>query len=132
MPITSRIDALESIVRWDLSGVVRPGEFQSALEAMVADPAYVRGMPILADCLGLEPRFDVEDLREIAGIISTLQEKLGRCRGAAVLHSDVLFGLARMYEVFSQATSMEFRGFRDVGQALRWIRTGLEEARGAQ
>lgn len=50
-------------------------------------------------------------------------------RRALVAHSDVLFGLSRMFEILHEATGAEAAVFRDLNAGIGWL--GLSEHREA-
>ena len=104
---------------------------------------YSRGWGILTDdevashagTLRADPRFnpdfrqiiDFSDLTEIrltvAGIHGVAQINPFRrdARRAFVVPSDVAYGLARMFEGFTNSDPEQFRVFRSVGPALEWV-----------
>jgi hypothetical protein len=85
-----------------------------------------------------DPRFQpsfaqLSDLREVTEVAVTgagVREAAAASpfgvgsRRALVASSDLIFGMARMYEVLRENAAEELMVFRDVPAALRWLGTG--------
>ncbi len=76
---------------------------------------------------GFRQIVDFRELREIrltgAGVHAVAQNNPFRrdARRALVVVTDEAFGLARMFELFTEADPEQFRIFREIGPALEWI-----------
>ena len=104
-----------------IDGTVTADDVRAYLRQAVTDPAYHAGMPSLVDCRQVTSLLSAEDLRAIAADIQGLTTSTvpGRC--AVLAASNVVFGLLRMYEVFSEDAAIEVRAFRDLDQAMMWL-----------
>ena len=83
------------------------------------------------DCRKVKALMKPEDLRVIAADIEkmTVVPAPGRC--AVLAGSDVVFGLLRMYEAYSDGSPVEVRAFRDAAEARAWVDEAGESPPGA-
>ena len=126
MPIDIRVDSAER-VRYSLcTGVVTDADMVGAYERVVDDPAFDPTLNVLADMRGVE-RVDVTPggIRQVAERRARNERVLrGRPRVAVVVASDLVFGLARMYEAYRDPQGDQ----KDDGKRFLVCRT-MEEAR---
>ena len=97
----------------------------------------IRHARILAADPGFQPHFsqlcDMRDVTEIradaAGIreLAALNPFGAGSRRALVVASDVVFGMARMYQILTEPSPDEFELFRDFDKALDWL--GVADAK---
>jgi hypothetical protein len=115
---------VDGIVFTTMEATLSLGDVRVYLAAVLADPAYHAGMPSLVDCRQVTALLSPADLRTIAAEIAniTTAPVAGRC--AVLAASDVVFGLVRMYEAYSEGAPVEVRAFRDYDEAMAWLRTG--------
>jgi hypothetical protein len=92
------------------------------LDALTSDPRFREGMPGLIDCRRVKSLFSVADLRRTAADLRARPEIRGRA--AVLASSNLVYGLLRMYEVFSDGDPVELRVFRQPDEALAWLRGG--------
>jgi hypothetical protein len=96
------------------------------MEELVADPRFRRGMNLLAD----HRRLDVShltsgQLRVLAQLMGNFADRFGDGRSAIVMDGPLPFGLARMWESFSNPRYPDqYRICRSVEEAQRWLRFG--------
>lgn len=122
MAISYRI--IDGIVFTDMEASFSLDDVRVYLAAVMTDPSYRNGMPSLVDCRRVTALLSPEELRVIAADIGKLTTApvSGRC--AVLASSDVVFGLLRMYEVYSDGAPVEVRAFRDQNEAMAWLHTG--------
>jgi hypothetical protein len=94
------------------------------LNALTTDPRFRAGMPGLIDCRRVKSLFSIADLRRTAADLRARPEIRGRA--AVLATSNLVYGLLRMYEVFSDGDPVEIRVFRQPEEALAWLR-GAED-----
>ena len=92
---------------------------------------------ILAADRGFKPHFsqlcDMRDVTEIRADAAAIRELAALnpfgagSRRALVVASDVMFGMARMYQILTEPSPDEFELFRDFDQALNWL--GVADAK---
>ena len=92
------------------------------LDKLFADPRFRRGMPSLIDCRRVKNLFSIADLRKTAADHKRRPELKVPGRAAVVASSNLIYGLLRMYEVFSEGAAVEIRVFRKPEEALAWLR----------
>jgi hypothetical protein len=125
MPIDIRVD-LDRRVRYSVvSGVVTDADLLAAYERVVSDPEFDPTLNVLADTRGVE-RVDVS-----AKSVQLLAQRRARDerllttkpRVAIVAASDVVFGLARMYEAYGdrQGDGDRYLVCRTIEEARRWL-----------
>ena len=105
------------------SGVLRPEDAKEGAEALWRNPGWL-GESAVWDFR--EAHFDLSspDVQGLAQFILRNQPTAPPSKIAFVTQRDVDFGMARMFEVFRQDPSTEFRVFRDYDEALSWARSG--------
>lgn len=115
---------VDGIVFTTMEATLSLDDVRAYLVTVLADPAYQPGMPSLVDCRKVTALLSPAELRAIAADIgsTTAAPVTGRC--AVLAASDVVFGLVRMYEAYSEGAPIEVRAFRDYDQAMAWLRNG--------
>jgi hypothetical protein len=121
VPLTYRIDRERRRAVGSASGTVSAQEFLAQQAAMALDPDF-------------EPDFDqLYDLRKMknfggsANNVSALAVASPFATGsrrALVVSSDVIFGLARMFQTLSDESGDEIQIFRDMDAAEAWLEEG--------
>ena len=124
MPGAYTIDLARSLVLSRGWGVVTDRELLAHVRALTADPRFAPHFRQLADLR------DVTDMQVTA---STIREMVrlnpfwAGARRALVVTSDVVFGMARMYQILRDESPDELRIFRKVDDALQWL--GIADAK---
>jgi hypothetical protein len=117
MPCGYIIDLARSLVLsrgWD---IVTDRELLAHVRALTIDPRFVRNLHQLADLR------DVADVEVTAATIREMASlnPYGDGSRRAVVTSDVLFGMARMYQILRDEPTDELEIFRTLDDALRWL-----------
>ena len=118
MPCGYTIDLARSLVLsrgWDL---VTDRELLAHVRALTADPRFARDFRQLADLR------DVADVQITASCIREmvrLNPFGAGARRAVVVTNDVVFGMARMYQILSDESSDALQIFRKMDDALQWL-----------
>ena len=118
MPCSYTIDLARSLVLSRGWGILTDDELLAHVRALTVDPRFARNFHQLAD---LRDVADVEvtalTIREMARL-----NPYGKgSRRAVVVTSDVLFGMARMYQILRDEPTDEMEIFRKLDDALRWL-----------
>ena len=115
---------VDGIVFTNIEATFSVDDVRAYLVAAVADPSYRAGMPSLVDCRQVTALLSPAELRIIAAEIASITTApvAGRC--AVLAASDVVFGLVRMYEAYSEGAPVDVCAFRDHDAAMAWLRTG--------
>jgi len=118
MPCGYIIDLARSLVLSRGWGIVTDRELLAHVRALTIDPRFVRNLHQLADLR------DVTDVEVTAATIRKMAS-LNPCgdgsRRAVVVTSDLLFGMARMYQILRDEPTDELEIFRTLDDALRWL-----------
>ncbi len=126
MPIKYVINALPNTTRFYCSGNLSNEDILESLMHFVSNPYYNPAYDELWDLTAVESTtVSQEGLRRVADFERTERPLGGANRRAVVAPSDLLFGLARMYEMIAEDVSIDIRVFRDTGPACRWL--GFDE-----
>jgi hypothetical protein len=118
MPATYRIDRARGRIFTTLEGVITDQELIVFQQKLFADSDFEPTYSQLADCDGVT-RFDVsvQTIRAVA--IPNLFAKGSRL--AIVAKLDVVYGMARMFQLLREGIAEEVRVFRDLDEANRWL-----------
>ena len=100
---------------------VHDDELLDSYQSLLSSPDYDPDLNDLVDMRGVE-RFEVS-----GDAIRQLVRSFARFSGAdnrlaIVAGSDVVYGMARMYEQLRSDTTEEIRVFRDVDEARAWLK----------
>ena len=123
MPITCRFIPDHSLAVFTHVGDVSDEEFFTSYHQYLADPAFDKSGNLLIDLRTTTSTLRGTDaLRKMADYMrGKLADVHTRPKVAVLAPNDLSFGLARMYEVFSDSIEWEFTVFRALDAALAWI-----------
>ena len=122
MTITYAIDSGLGVVFTKATGVLTDDELVAHKQNLLRDPAFKPGMVELSDVRGVE-RLEVtpEGIRRFVVQDSADADRLRCFKLAIVASQDVVFGMARMYEMSTGANSLSVNVFRDMDTARVWL-----------
>jgi hypothetical protein len=118
MPCAYTIDLARSLVLSRGWGEVTDRELLAHVRALTADPRFARSF---------HQFIDLRDVTDVQITASTIREMVklnpfgAGARRAVVVTSDVVFGMARMYQILRDESPDEFEIFRKLDDALRWL-----------
>ena len=123
MPIQYQIKPDEKLVILVHIGTVNDDEFLSFYKALYENPQFDISYNQLVDLRKTESSVrSTAALREFANIAEQYYSDVSaQPKIAVVAPEDISFGLARMYEVFSDSVPWKFSVFRDIDTALEWL-----------
>ena len=126
MPIRVSIDRQRGLITTVISGAITPADLVAAYERIFADPDFRPGLDSLWDMRDARlAAFTTEHIRQTSEYILSQAARRGSgYKSALVASADLQFGLARMYEVFTERLPAEVGVFRDIDDALRWLAEG--------
>jgi len=118
MPVTFRIDPARGRIFSTLHGEVNGQDLVQLQQDLLADANFAPTLSHLSDCTGIT-RFDVssQTIRLLA--LPTLFAHGSRM--AIVAKLEIVFGMARMFQMLREGIAEEVRVFRDLDQAQRWL-----------
>jgi hypothetical protein len=115
--VTYRLDAERRLLVATLAGVVTGDDLDQFARAIQQDPAYDPSWPALVDASTLNPSgISTEMLRARAAV-----PKPNPIRIAVVAPADVVFGLARMFQMMSEGYGNQIEVFRGAREAMAWL-----------
>ncbi|MDH5425056.1 MAG: hypothetical protein OEY29_08695 [Gammaproteobacteria bacterium] len=118
MPVQYKIYPEDELIIVSYSGDLKITEILEARSAIVQDADFNSLFNVLDDIREVvESSIHFSDLEAIAGK-SAVQTGVKR---ALVAESDFQFGMARMYQLLSEASGYAFKVFRVYDEALLWI-----------
>ena len=120
MPITFRIDKKSGVVFTTMEGNVSISEIIDGLKGLMNHPDFSPGFNGLVDMRNSTVNSTPEEVRRIAELMTGQREKIGMSRSAVVVSKDVIFGMARMFQVFAEQSSIKTELFRDINEAARF------------
>jgi len=123
MPITYHFKPELNLVVIAHTGSIPDSEFLDSYRALYADDRFDLSMDQLVDlrCTDSSPR-SPSTLRQFANFV--LHQHIDctvRSKVAVVAPKDISFGLARMYEIFTDTAPWDFVVFRAADAALAWL-----------
>jgi hypothetical protein len=105
------------------AGEVNEAELMDLVERLRDESAFVSGCPILCDCSALTR----------VSVSSSLIESLAKAARertnflAIIAPSPAVFGMARMYQIFSDPEDRRIRVFAKAKEAMAWLNAGMRE-----
>ena len=123
MPINYAIKKPIGPVIITASGIVKGKDIIEGLGRMLQDPDFKEGMDALGDFRTVHSaNSETADIREIVSFVRANQKKRGsNYRVALVVSRDIDFGLARMFEAYSQELPFDIQIFKDIKDAEQWL-----------
>jgi hypothetical protein len=121
MPVTYQIDAESGIIRTRCIGAVTLKEVLGHFQDLIRDPDCPRRLDVLLDLSEETSLPESEEIRIVAYEISRVRERVefGTC--AVVACSDALYGMLRMFQVFTEEVFAETWVFRSLSEAEAWL-----------
>lgn len=123
MPITYQLKPDERLVILSHVGAVSDNEFLSFYKALYEDTRFDKSFNLFVDLRLTESSArSPSALQDFADFMrQQFVNNTARPKVAVVAPGDISFGLARMYEAFSDAAHWEFEVFRSADTALAWL-----------
>jgi len=125
MPGAYTIDPVRSIVLSRAWGVVTDRDLLAHVRALAADARFRPHFSQLADIRGAA---DVAVSSSGIKDLAKLNPFGAGARRAVVVDRDVIFGMARMYQMMREPSTDEVEIFRDLDLALEWLGIAHEKA----
>ena len=124
MPFSFHPDERTGIFHIRAFGTITDAELVDLWDRLSHEPPFVTGWPILSDCSA------VTAVLVSASLIESLA-KTARTRhnlAAIIAPNPVVFGLSRMYQIFSDPADKRIRVFSNAHEARVWLREEMKEA----
>jgi hypothetical protein len=127
MSVEFRVDSEEGLVLGVLKGEVTVDEIMAALGELFGSDEYEPHYNGITDLRDTAWESNQEDLRRLVQFLIKHRKSIGKHRSAIVVSSERAYGMSRMFEVFSEATPIKVRVFRDWDEAMKWTVEGSED-----
>lgn len=115
--------AFLAIRAWGLADVEGIADY---IRQAVMDPRWKPGTPCLMDFKELDlATFPMEHLRSLVQRERPFADRIGAAKIAILVTRPVDFGIARMWESFSQDLGQTRQVFYDMDEALAWLGASL-------
>lgn len=121
MAVTYSIEPGERIVYLTTTGESSFAEWEAAMSAALADPAYQKGFNFLSDRRTQANVPDTDFTRGAVAFFKAHSSGLDGCRWAVVSGRDAVYGMSRMFAMLSEGTCVRVEAFRDYEDARRWL-----------
>ena len=120
MPITLGVDREHRLVTTTVWGQVTYEEIQSHL----SEEEHLRatGYPELVDAIGASTTLTADEVRALVNRTHDMLRQGPFGPTAIASDNDVLYGMARMYEILAERDGISIGVFRNVPDAERWLR----------
>ena len=123
MPFSFFVDESKKVFHVRAGGEITDAELMDLTGRLRQEVAYIAGYPMLCDCSALT------GVWVSSSVIESLA-KAARPRTnllAVIAPSAVAFGLARMYQIFSDPEDRRIRVFAKAKEAMAWLNAGMRE-----
>jgi hypothetical protein len=121
MPIAYRIDTAHKLIRTECVGYVTLAEVITHFRELEADPNCPPHADVLLDVTEEVTIPSSDELRNVALAIAGIRRKVEFRLCAIVASTNALFGMMRMFEVFTEKYFQETRAFRTLPEAEAWL-----------
>jgi hypothetical protein len=122
MPISYRIDSERGLVITTASGVLTDDDILELKRRLAADPEFKMGMRELSDVRAVtDLQVSTEGVRRMAAMDESPSSARSSHKLAIVAGSDATFGMARMYQMFTESNQPHVAVFKDYDRARRWL-----------
>lgn len=124
MPLSYAVSPKEKLVRVSATGAVHSDDLPRFTASLVEDRGIGKGMRFLVEATDVEPDITFTDLRNAAGVLRDLKVK-GVESMAIVTDTTHIYALAQVFAVFAPAATVEVKVFREIAEALKWLKNPL-------
>jgi len=124
MPFSFRPDKRTRILHIHAFGTITDAEMVDLLDRLSHEPSFVTGWPVLSDCSAVTAVLISSSLIESFAKSARTRQNLA----AIIAPNPVVFGLSRMYQIFSDPADKRIRVFSNAHEARVWLREEMKEA----
>jgi hypothetical protein len=121
MPVTYSIDVANRLIHTTCSGPITVDEVIDHFRVIEQDPECPDRVDVLLEVRDEMTVPNSQQLRAVARAIARIRPRVqfGAC--AIVARTDVLFGMMRMFEVFTEDYFRKTQAFRNIAEAEVWL-----------
>ena len=122
MPISYRIDPERGLVVTTASGILTDDDIIELKRQLAADPDFKAGMRELSDVRAVtDLQVSTNGVRRMVAMDERPASTANRHKLAIVAGTDATFGMARMYQMFTESNQPHVAVFRDYDKARQWL-----------
>jgi hypothetical protein len=121
MPVTYQIDKPNAVIRTKCTGSVTLDEVLRHFHELTQDPDCPDQVDVLLDLSEQTSVPQRDQLRAVASRIGSIRGRVQFEACAIVACTDALFGMIRMFQVFTEEFFRETAVFRTVADAEAWL-----------
>lgn len=122
MPISYRIDPERRLVVTTASGILTDDDILELKRRLAADPEFKADMRELSDVRAVtDLQVSTDGVRRMVAMDESPSSAPDKHKLAIVAGSDATFGMARMYQMFTQSNLPHVAVFRDYDKARQWL-----------
>lgn len=122
MPFQYQIFPQLNFATGSFFGAISGQEILSVGQQLILDPNWENGFRVLFDYSDVTNiNIDSSDIRRIVAQDQTNLSAFNHCRIAVVAPHDLVFGMARMWELLSENNNLTAAIFRDSLSAMAWL-----------
>ena len=121
MPLAYTVDVAANLLRVRRWGRITAHEEEKACRQRACDPLVVPGIQVLVDCKAVEPADTTEMVRSISDCTRHIGAALQCGPLAIVVDTEVQYGMARMYQAYTDSAHPITQVFRVEADALEWL-----------
>ena len=122
MAVTYHIDTDERVVYLTTARDSSFVEWREVMMAVLSDPSYRPGFNFLSDRRQETDVPSTEFARSAAEFLKLNSAKMGGFKWAAVSGDMAIYGMQRMFSIYSEIKGIEARAFTNYEEALEWVR----------
>jgi hypothetical protein len=121
MTVTYRIDKPSGLIHTRCAGGTTLSDVLDHFRVLSEDPDCPERLDVLLDLSDLETIPESHQLREVTREIARVRERVRFDAIAIVATRDVIYGMARVFEVFAQSQFRATQVFRALPEAEAWL-----------
>jgi hypothetical protein len=120
--VTTHVDEAAGFATHTATGDLTLDEIGEAFEALLEDPAFKPGLPVLWDLreASITSLSNLE-IQQLLKLNAKRKDARGSGRAAILVSKEVDYGIARMFQVYAEELPWETMVFRDFSQAEPWV-----------
>ena len=124
MPFSFHPDERTGILHTRAFGTITDAEMVDLLDRLSHEPSFVTGWPTISDCSAVTAVLISSSLIESFAKSARTRHNLA----AIIAPNPVVFGLSRMYQIFSDPADKRIHVFSNAREAKAWLREQMKEA----
>ena len=122
MPIKYRIDKGNRIIFAEVEGDFTLEDIIKTINSVVSDRDFRSGFNVLSDHRKIGEPATTQQMQGMAAHLESLSYAYGGTKWAMLVSKEASYGMMRMLSALVENVPIELRVFRDMEEALTWLR----------